>query len=87
MTNTAKAYWRRLGGRIIVVRPVTEAGLEEGSIEDGTEIVSDVSFTLKDWFATNRIPMVVLRPDRFVAAAGGPQEISAVLDKLSAVLW
>lgn len=87
MTNTAKAYWRRLGGRIIVVRPVTEAGLEEGSIEDGTEIVSDVSFVLKDWFATNRIPMVVLRPDRFVAAAGGPQEISAVLDKLSAVLW
>lgn len=86
MTPEAKAYWKRLGGRTIVVRAATEAGEDAAKSPAEAEIVFDTSLALKDWFATNRTPMVILRPDRFVAAAGGPQDVSSLLAALSSSL-
>jgi 3-(3-hydroxy-phenyl)propionate hydroxylase len=86
MTPAAKARWQRLGGRIIVARAMTEIGHARAGDIEGGEMVFDVSMALKDWFATNRTAMVILRPDRFVAAAGGPQDVSGLIEKLSVAL-
>jgi len=49
-------------------------------------VVADDSLRLKDWFFLNRVPMVLLRPDRFVAAAGSTLEVSDTLRRFSEVL-
>ncbi|MEW5423329.1 bifunctional 3-(3-hydroxy-phenyl)propionate/3-hydroxycinnamic acid hydroxylase [Amorphus sp. 3PC139-8] len=86
MSEEARRIWQRLDAKIIVVRPDSEFGLSAGSVGDHAEIVGDPTLALKDWFALSRISLVVLRPDRFVAAAGGPQDISALLEALAKTL-
>jgi 3-(3-hydroxy-phenyl)propionate hydroxylase len=86
MSENARAFWQRLDAKILVVRPDTEFALSQNTIGEGAELVGDVTLALKDWFAENDAPVLVLRPDRFVAAACAPQDISATLDALAEAL-
>lgn len=86
MSAEARAIWRRLDGSIIVARPDTELALKPKPREEQADIVGDTSLALKDWFALSQLGVVVLRPDRFVAAAGGPQDISRLIVELARVL-
>lgn len=86
MSEEARAIWQRLGGQTVVVRPPTEDLARGQGNHDETVIVADDSLRLKDWFAVHRVPMVLLRPDRFVAGAGSTQEVTALLAQLSDVL-
>lgn len=86
MSEEARRTWQRLGAKIIVVRPDSEFALSAGSLGAHAEIVGDPTLALKNWFAQSRVPLVVVRPDRFVAAAGGPQDISGLVDSLAKAL-
>ncbi|MBX3529438.1 MAG: bifunctional 3-(3-hydroxy-phenyl)propionate/3-hydroxycinnamic acid hydroxylase [Rhizobiaceae bacterium] len=85
MGEAASEAWRRLGGRTIIVRPPTESAAVADA--DGHETVCDHTLALKDWFANGRVSTVVIRPDRFIAAAGGPQQIDGMIGGLGDVLF
>ncbi|NLT25672.1 MAG: bifunctional 3-(3-hydroxy-phenyl)propionate/3-hydroxycinnamic acid hydroxylase [Microbacteriaceae bacterium] len=72
---------RALGARFIVVRPMTQLG-NPGSAVPEAQVVGDVTGRLKRWFDERPTPVVLLRPDRFVAAASLVQDAPAAFDAL-----
>ncbi len=86
MDKAARDIWRRLDGRILVVRSEVELGAAEAAVGPDATLVGDPSMALKQWFADAGQGVVILRPDRFVAAASTPQEISATLAALARAL-
>lgn len=59
---------RALGGVLISVRPVVQCDVEAPEDPDAI-VVGDVTGRLKAWFDQRPTPVLVLRPDRFIAAA------------------
>jgi len=65
-----RAFWRELGARFVQIsraRSGSRPGLRLHSSE-GTVCVEDVDNHYADWMAEHPGPIVVLRPDRYVAA-------------------
>jgi 3-(3-hydroxy-phenyl)propionate hydroxylase len=62
MSSNDMAGWERLAARFLIVRG-------SHSRDHGTDELIDTSDILGQWFRANETRMVVLRPDRFVAAA------------------
>lgn len=59
----------KLGAKLVSVRPVTQAELNKPKHKNAI-VVSDTSGALKQWFDDRPTPVVFLRPDRFIGAAG-----------------
>ena len=59
----------KLGAKLVSVRPVTQAELDKPKHKNAI-VVSDTSGALKQWFDDRPTPVVFLRPDRFIGAAG-----------------
>lgn len=76
MNEEARRVWARLGGATVVVRSQAELMSDVNDVGPATALVGDVTGTLKEWFAAEDASVVILRPDRFVAAICRPQEIS-----------
>ncbi|MBS4752978.1 bifunctional 3-(3-hydroxy-phenyl)propionate/3-hydroxycinnamic acid hydroxylase [Nocardioides sp. zg-ZUI104] len=71
------ALVERLGIRLVAFYPETQrAWAEERFAASPTTVVGDTTGALKDWFDTRACGFVVLRPDRFVAAASLAQQAS-----------
>jgi 3-(3-hydroxy-phenyl)propionate hydroxylase len=75
LSEEARAIWRRLGGCFVVAKPDTQLSFHDDVPEDVIAI-GDVNTRLKDWFARLPESVVLLRPDRFVAGMGSPQQVS-----------
>lgn len=78
------ALVERLGIRLVSFVPETQRGwAEERFAGSPTTVVGDVTGRLKEWFDTRGCGVVLLRPDRFVAAAclgqQAPQTLRATL--------
>ncbi len=86
MDPAARRIWQRLDGRTLVVRSEVEFGAGPAARAPDTILVGDPGMALKRWFAGEEKGVAILRPDRFVAATCGPQEISATLAALARVL-
>ncbi|AMS45514.1 bifunctional 3-(3-hydroxy-phenyl)propionate/3-hydroxycinnamic acid hydroxylase [Aminobacter aminovorans] len=86
LTDDAKRAWERIGGKILVARPDTEFEFSTSRVGDNATLVGDMTHQLKDWFSITDVAAVVLRPDRFVAIACGPQELSGAIEALAAKL-
>ncbi len=71
---------KALGATLISLRPVTQ--LHNDIPGDGTIVAADRTGEIKRWFDDRPTPVVFLRPDRFVAAAGLTQDAPALLDSL-----
>jgi 3-(3-hydroxy-phenyl)propionate hydroxylase len=71
---------KALGATLISLRPVTQ--LHNDVPADGTIVAADRSGDIKRWFDDRPTPVVFLRPDRFVAAAGLTQDAPALLASL-----
>ena len=82
----ARAIWRRLGARFIRVVPVGQLGHATHTHEEVLTI-GDLHGRLKAWFGAQRQSIVILRPDRFVAAQAAPQDIADVTQALARVLF
>jgi 3-(3-hydroxy-phenyl)propionate hydroxylase len=73
--------WERLGARFVIVRPQTQ--LHWGKPDDDrTVVIADPSGDLKAWFDQQQSSVAILRPDRFVAAAGRPIDLNDVTGRL-----
>lgn len=71
---------KALGATLISLRPASQLGNDIPS--DGTIVAADRTGDIKRWFDDRPTPVVFLRPDRFVAAAGLAQDAPALLDSL-----
>lgn len=80
----ALAHWRAMGTRFIQVnRSRSGYGRDEPLGARGADVVEDVDNRLGPWFQAARDPIVIVRPDRFVAAAASPQTLDSVMAKLA----
>jgi 3-(3-hydroxy-phenyl)propionate hydroxylase len=76
LSPEALTFWKRIGARYVAVRPMTQLSYGEPDKPDFAT-VGDATGTLKAWFDTNDCSVVIVRPDRFVAAAGRPIDLSS----------
>lgn len=76
-----------LGARLVAVVPETQYGWAKRDMDKNTLVLSDTTGRLKKWFDDRPTPMLLIRPDRFVAGAclnqDGPQTIDAVLRSMN----
>ena len=81
MTAAAKQLWTALGGCFVVAKPDPQMRFTT-DIPDGLIAIGDIDGRLTDWFAGRANSVVMLRPDRFVAATCSPQQVSATVTLL-----
>ncbi|NVH76469.1 bifunctional 3-(3-hydroxy-phenyl)propionate/3-hydroxycinnamic acid hydroxylase [Paraburkholderia sp. JPY432] len=82
LSEEARAIWQRLGGCFVVAKPDTQLSFHDDVPEDVIAI-GDVNTRLKDWFTRVPESVVLLRPDRFVAGMGSPQQVSQLVVELA----
>ena len=81
----------RLGVKLISVRPSTQLHWDAAPTGDPREaldvtVIGDATGRLKTWFDTHPVGFVVVRPDRYVAAAAVTQHATSVTTALAAAL-
>lgn len=79
-----RAYWNSIGAVFIAVLPITQLQNFRGEIRDGTVVIGDATGTLHDWFSDQDTDgsVVVIRPDRVVAAIVPPQQLDSTSQQL-----
>ncbi|MFJ2973958.1 bifunctional 3-(3-hydroxy-phenyl)propionate/3-hydroxycinnamic acid hydroxylase [Kluyvera sp. NPDC087067] len=85
MTPQQIETWRALGTCFIQVVPDVQIRTPQDNV-DGVVRIGDTQNRLKTWFAAQDTAIVVIRPDRFVAALAIPQTLSKTLDQLAGVM-
>lgn len=75
LTDAERELAERIGAAIISLRPVTQVVADA----PGATVVGDVSGALKRWFDARPTATLVMRPDRFIAAAGPAQDAGRML--------
>jgi 3-(3-hydroxy-phenyl)propionate hydroxylase len=79
------AHWQAMGtGFIHVNRSRSGHGRDEPLAAQGAVCVEDVDNRLGPWFEAARSPVVVIRPDRFVAAVATGANLTQTMEVLSA---
>lgn len=88
MSDAVRRYWSQVGAHMIAVVPSTQLNNFRGTLLPGTTVVGDVQDALHEWFADQDADgsIVVIRPDRFVAAVAPPQALEAVSRKLAGLI-
>lgn len=79
------AFWRNLGTRFIQVLPAVQMKGER-EVDEAVIRIGDCSNRLKTWFGNYPASVVILRPDRFVAALAVPQTLGKVCSALRQAL-
>ncbi|MGW1027879.1 bifunctional 3-(3-hydroxy-phenyl)propionate/3-hydroxycinnamic acid hydroxylase [Streptomyces sp. NPDC002577] len=84
----AAAVLRRIRARLVQVVPASQVAEARARQPEGSQvvIVGDRTGALKRWFDSHEAPVVMVRPDRFVAAGGHAQDASATVRRLAAAL-
>lgn len=85
MSDEQIQQWRALGTRFIQVVPEVQIHTAQDN-HDGVLRVGDTQGHLRSWFAQHNASLVVMRPDRFVAATAIPQTLGKTLNKLASVM-
>jgi 3-(3-hydroxy-phenyl)propionate hydroxylase len=81
----------RLGVKLVSVRPSTQLHWDAAPTDDPREadavtVIGDATGRLKSWFDTHPVGFVVVRPDRYVAAAALSQHASSITTALATAL-
>jgi 3-(3-hydroxy-phenyl)propionate hydroxylase len=81
----------RLGVKLISVRPSTQLHWDAAPTGDPREafdvaVIGDATGRLKSWFDTHPVGFVIVRPDRYVAAAAVSQHAASVTTSLATAL-
>ena len=79
-----RKFWSDLGARFVQVRRSRCGDVPGTAADDGTACVQDVDNALADWFAGNPGSVVVVRPDRYIAAQFEPAQSADVTRRFSA---
>jgi 3-(3-hydroxy-phenyl)propionate hydroxylase len=88
MSPAIRDYWARLGAAFIAIVPGMQLASFRGRLLPGTSLVGDAQDALHEWFAGQEGDgsVVVLRPDRVVAAITSPQELDEASRRLSGLM-
>lgn len=78
--------WQKLGVKFIQVIPAVQLGNENRKKFEGVITIGDIGTDIRAWFGKTSDSIVILRPDRFVAALAIPQSMNAVSEQLFAKL-
>jgi 3-(3-hydroxy-phenyl)propionate hydroxylase len=85
LSARSKQFLDKLSARSFWAVPMT--GLQwEAERSASATVIGDLEGKLKRWFGATPHAMVLLRPDRFVAAHCGPQELDAALSELANIM-
>jgi 3-(3-hydroxy-phenyl)propionate hydroxylase len=79
LSERAREILARLGTKVITVVPETQREYE-AALLTGVTVVGDAQGRLKKWFSGWADGVVLLRPDRFVAATCVPQELNEMIE-------
>jgi 3-(3-hydroxy-phenyl)propionate hydroxylase len=71
-------FWQGLGARFVHVRRSRCPGTPAGDCANGTHCVQDVDNELANWFAAHPQTLLVIRPDRYIAAHFNPSDAGEV---------
>ena len=85
------ATLRRLGVKLVSVRPSTQlhwdaAPTDDPRMSEQVTVIGDPTGRLKSWFDTHPVGFVIIRPDRYVAAAALAQHSSSVTAQLATAI-
>lgn len=78
--------WQKLGVKFIQVIPAVQLSNENRKKFEGVITIGDIGTDIRTWFGKTSDSIVILRPDRFVAALAIPQSMNAVSEQLFAKL-
>src|SRR6478735_5208685 len=88
----ALATLKQLGVKLVSVRPSTQLHWDAAPTGDPREtaaavtVIGDPTGRLKSWFDTHPVGFVIVRPDRYVAAAALAQHGSSVVSSLATAI-
>lgn len=86
LSAEARAFWNDLETRFIQVNRSRSGNRNQPLSAEAVVSVEDVDNRLDDWFSQVRDNVVVVRPDRFIAAITTPERLEGVLAKLAGQL-
>lgn len=82
LSETSLQQWKKLGVKFIQVLPAVQLQNEKRKQFDGVICVGDIGTEIRSWFGRTNDSMVILRPDRFVAALAIPQSVDQISQAL-----
>lgn len=82
LSETSLQQWKKLGVKFIQVLPTVQLQNENRKQYDGVICVGDIGTDIRTWFGRTNDSMVILRPDRFVAALAIPQSVDQISQAL-----
>lgn len=74
--------WKNLGVKFIQIIPEVQFGNENRKKFEGVITLGDIGTDIRTWFGKTSESVVILRPDRFVAALAIPQTLDQVSQQL-----
>ncbi|ALH95459.1 bifunctional 3-(3-hydroxy-phenyl)propionate/3-hydroxycinnamic acid hydroxylase [Acinetobacter equi] len=80
------AKWKNLGVKFINVIPAVQLNNENRIQHEHVITIGDIGTDIRSWFGKTSESVVILRPDRFVAALAIPQTLDTVSNQLFAKL-
>ncbi|WP_291372469.1 bifunctional 3-(3-hydroxy-phenyl)propionate/3-hydroxycinnamic acid hydroxylase [Acinetobacter sp. UBA6720] len=86
LTPAHMQQWQKLGVKFVQVIPAVQLDNEKRQKYDGVITVGDLDTDIRSWFGQTTESVVILRPDRFVAALAIPQTLNTVSQQLFAKL-
>ncbi|PVZ89799.1 bifunctional 3-(3-hydroxy-phenyl)propionate/3-hydroxycinnamic acid hydroxylase [Serratia sp. S1B] len=87
MNDATMAKWKSLGVKFIQVLPAVQIDNPERKKLDGVITIGDSGIDIRSWFGKTSQSIVILRPDRFVAALAIPQTLNSISNDLFAKLY
>ena len=82
LSAASMQQWKKLGVKFIQVLPAIQLQNEKRKQYDGVICVGDIGTKIRTWFGRTNDSMVILRPDRFVAALAIPQSADQISQAL-----
>jgi 3-(3-hydroxy-phenyl)propionate hydroxylase len=79
--------WKTLGVKFIQVLPAVQMDNPQRKKLEGVITIGDLGIDIRTWFGKTNQSIVILRPDRFVAALAIPQTVNSMSNELFAKLY
>ena len=86
LTEESMQKWQKLGVKFIQVIPAVQLSNNKRKHYEGVITIGDIGTDIRTWFGKTTESVVILRPDRFVAALAIPQTLDHVSQQLFAKL-
>ena len=83
-----RAFWAQKDAAMVAIVPTTQVDNFRGTVSAGSTLIGDLEGALHEWFAAQDADgsVVVLRPDRVVAAIVPPQKLEEASRRLEGLI-